>query len=88
MGVIEVLASLALLSLLLLTIRSLLSDVFASRSTARPVLPSTYDPVVYTVRREYRPGYCLHCGAENDPERTYCRECVAKLSTPSERGDR
>lgn len=44
---------------------------------SKAALPSHYNPERY-MRRP--PGYCLDCGAENDPQYRYCQSCASEFS--------
>jgi len=45
----------------------------------REALPTDYSPVVGRPRPERIPGRCPDCGADNDSDYEFCRECGSKL---------
>jgi len=45
----------------------------------REALPTDYSPVVGRPRPERIPGRCPDCGADNDSDYEFCRECGSRL---------
>jgi len=62
--------------LLLAAFLSLKADSPQRRRTA---LPTDYSPVVGRPRPERIPGRCSDCGADNDSDYEFCRECGSRL---------